>query len=398
MQSQTKPQEKQITAKALALKEIAITGLGINCVTGTEPIALFGAVATNMGFTRPDPVLEAPSLTGEGYEQVMTCAMVDFTEDDPSDRMLSCLYPALFDAISSAEFETNARNNVLFYLVVPSPETLRGDCLQLDSWSSAISNALAEIGDVEIRIKGCQASVTEHLMFVGQGLQEGHWDTVIFAAVDSLVDVLTCHHLGKQGRIQTLETPDGVIPGEAAAVLVLERNDDSPLAAYAHLSSLAVYDEPHQGDADRQRMTGISQAMIASLQQAQTDLTQVDNLVLALGTEQSGMLEWYQTETRLWPYQVNEQDRLAQQLGELDRIEPQAPAIPEKLNINVSLGDIGIASLPVAIALAIARFNFSFPQVSKTLVVETGDTPYRSVALVSAPQVDGVAQRLGHAA
>ena len=145
-------------------------------------------------------------------------------------------------------------------------------------------------------------------------------------------------------------------------------------------------------------MTGINQAMIASLQQAQIDLSQVDNLVLALGTEQSGMLEWYQTETRLWPCVVDEQDRLAQQLGEVDRIEPQAPAIPEKLNINVSLGDIGIASLPVAMVLAIARFKFSFPTVTKTLVVETGDTPYRSVALLSAAQVDTLANRLGNAA
>ena len=398
MDVQTNSQEKQITAKALALKDIAITGLGINCITGTEPIALFGAVATNMGFTRPDPVLEAPSLTGEGYEQVMTCAMVDNTEEDPSDRMLNCLYPALFDAIDSAELETRVRNNVLFYLVVPSPETLRGDCLQLDEWSRELSRTLAEVGDVEIRIKGCQASVTEHLMFVAQGLQESHWDTVIFAAVDSLVDVLTCQALGKQGRIQTLETPDGVIPGEAAAVVVLECSEDTPIAAFAHLSSLAVYDEPHTGEADRHRTTGISQALIASLQQAQTELSQIDNLVLSLGTEQSGMLEWYQTEARLWPYVVDEQDRLAQQLGEVDRIEPQAPAIPEKLNINVSLGEIGIASLPVAIVLAIARFNFSFPTVSNTLVVETGDMPYRSVVLLSAAKPGALAQRLGHAA
>lgn len=398
MTMQDKSQEESGTEKSLGFKDIVITGMGLNCVTGTEPIALFGAVATNMGFSRPDPVLEAPSLTGNGVEQVMTCAMEDYDEADPNDRMLRSLRPALIAAIDSAQLDIQLRNNVLFYLVVPSSETIRGKCLQLDDWSRVLRQVLAEVGEVEIRIKGSHASVTEHLMFATQGLQEGHWDTVIFAAVDSLVDMLTCHDLGKQRRIQTRETAEGVIPGEAAGVLVLERVADTPLSACAYLSSLAVHDEPHTGGADRHRMTGICQALIASLQQAQTDLNQIDNLVLALGTEQSGMLEWYQTEVCMWPYRVSEEERLAQQLGDVDRIEPQTPAIPEKLNINATVGEIGIASLLVALILAIARFSFRFPPVHTTLVVETGETPYRSVVLLSAPNAGVKEQCLGYVA
>lgn len=388
MERQNQTQGQTESQKAMALNNIAITGMGLNCVAGSEPIALFGAVGTNLGFSRPDPVLEAPSLTGEGVESILTCAIVDYDEEDPHDRMLTCMIPALFDAIESAKMIENPRKNILLYLALPSQETVRGDCLIMDEWYSFLHNELEEVGDIEIRIKNCTQSVTEHLMFVAEGLQERHWDTVIFGAVDSLVNELTCMELGKQQRIQTAETSDGVIPGEAAGFIVLEHCeavrhvDDLPLA---WLKGLCVQEEPNHGNPDLQRLSGLSQAMNSVLSACAITKERIGSLVLALGTEQTDMIEWHQTENMLWPYQASEQEKMAVRSGEVGMIDPAPPTIPEKLDLNLTLGDIGIASVPVAIILATARFEFSYPISKRALVLESGETPFRGVIYVKHP-------------
>ncbi|VAW94440.1 hypothetical protein MNBD_GAMMA21-2120 [hydrothermal vent metagenome] len=381
-------QQNDNQSKAIALDNIAITGMGLNCVTGGEPIALFGAVGTHLGYTQPDPVLEAPALDGDGVESVMTCAMIDIDDEDPHDRFMSCLIPALIDAIDTAKLFERPRKNALFYLVLPSSDTPRGDCLQMDEFHTFLQNELAELGDVELRIKTSNECVTEHLMFVSEALQDEQWDAVIFGAVDSLVDELTCMQLGKDFRIQTTETADGVIPGEAAGFLVLEkldkiRNiDELPIA---WLKGMSVQPEPNASQGDLKRLNGLSQAVRSVLATCGIIQEKINTLVLPLGTEQTDMIEWHQTETALWPHKASEAEMAALQLGEVDMIDPLPPTIPEKLSMSLSLGDVGVASLPVGIILAAARFEFNYPISKRIFILESGETPFRGAVYVKHP-------------
>ena len=388
-QQQRHPQKTHAqSAPAVAINNIAIVGMGLNCVAGREPVALFGAVGAHLGFTRPDPVLEAPSLTGDGVECIMTCAMPELDDEDPNDRMLTCMLPALSDVIESAQLYTESRENILVYLVVPGAESARGQCLQIEDWYAILSDTLEELGDVEIRIKGTSQSVSEHLMFVTEGLQDDMWDTVIFGAVDSLVDELTCLELGKQQRIQTVDTNDGVIPGEAAGFIALERKDKIRKIAdlpFAWLKGISVEEEPNAALADQRRLKGLSSAIKAVLRVCDIGEEKIAALTLAMGTEQQAMLEWYQTENTLWPYVASEQERLALQMGEVDTIDPSPPVIPEILNLHLSLGDIGVASMPVAMILACARFDFDYPICKRHFVLEAGDSPVRGVIYLKHP-------------
>ncbi len=383
-----KQNSDDIKPKAIALENIAITGMGLNCVAGSEPIALFGAVGTHLGHTQPDPVLEAPALDGNGVESVMTCAMVDIDDEDPHDRFMSCLIPALIDAIDTAKLLERPRQNILFYLVLPSSETLRGDCLLMDEIHIFLQNELQELGEVELRIKTNSECVTEHLMFACEELHNEVWDTVIFGSVDSLVDELTCMQLGKDYRIQTTETSDGVIPGEAAGFLVLEKPgrirhvEDLPIA---WLKGMSVQTEPNSGQGDLKRLSGLSQAVRSVLSTCGIIKEKINAMVLPLGTEQTDMIEWHQTESTLWPNKASEAEMTAMQLGEVDMIDPLPPQIPEKLNVSLSLGDIGIASLPVGIILAAARFEFNYPICKRIFILESGETPFRGAAYVKHP-------------
>lgn len=389
-----RPQQTQNTKQAaqsvpaIVLDNIAITGMGLNCVCGSQPLALFGAVGTHMGFTRPDPVLEAPALSGDGVERIMTCAMPELFDEDPNDRMLNCMLPAMADALEHANLYAQPRQNTLFYLVVPSVETARGDCLLMDEWHAILTNELEDLGEIEIRIKAATQSVTEHLMFVAEGLRDNLWDAVIFGAVDSLVDELTCMQLGKEYRLQTVETSDGVIPGEAAGFIVLERKeairkiDELPCA---WLKGISIEEEPNFNQADQKRMSGLTRALNSVLRICGIGKDKIGALTLAMGTEQQGMLEWYQTENTFWPSRASEEDRLALQVGETDNIEAQTPVIPEKMNLHLTLGDIGIASVPVAIILSAARFEFNYPVCKRNFILEAGDMPSRGVIYVKHP-------------
>ena len=225
-------------------------------------------------------------------------------------------------------------------------------------------------------------------MFVAEGLRDNLWDAVIFGAVDSLVDELTCMQLGKEYRLQTVETSDGVIPGEAAGFIVLERKEnirkieELPLA---WLKGISIEEEPNFNQADQKRLSGLTRAMNSVLRVCGIGKEKIGALTLAMGTEQQGMLEWYQTENAFWPSRASEQERLALQLGEVDSIEAQTPVIPEKMNLHLTLGDIGIASVPVGIILSVARFEFNYPVCKRNFILEAGDTPARGVIYVKHP-------------
>ncbi len=384
-------EQQQDISRSLVLDNIGITGMGLTSVCGDQPIALFGAVGTRMGFSQPHPVFEAPALNGEGSEQVMTCTMDGYLQQTPGQHMLACLLPALDNALNDAQLNQADNHAVLLYIVVPADTTERGQDIDLAHWHTILSDHLAALGDIEIRIKPNTSCVTEHLTFAAQGLVERHWDKVIFGAVDSLIDAVTCMELGEQQRIQTIKSSDGVVPGEAAGFIVLEQIkkvrglDEVP---YAWLKGLATEEEPHVHLADQKRLSGISRAINHVLNQVGVSKEKVSSLILALGTEHNGALEWHQAETTLWPYEANEQERMALQLGEVDEIDPPMPSIPEKLDINLSLGDIGAAGLVLGIILAVARFEFEFPKAKRNLVVEGGDSLFRGVVYVKYARVD----------
>jgi len=382
-------------AKTSMHNGIAIVGVGLNCVSGTHPIDLFGAVGTHLGYTQPNFSLATLSRSKDVVEHIMTCAIANIDDENIHYRFMSCMLPALIDAIGSAKLLTRPHGNILFYLVMPPSGSLRGNGLLVNEFRLSLQNELSELGEVEIRIKTGKQSVTEHLMYVSEGLQDGHWDTVIFGAVDSLVHESTCHQLAKESRIQTTYTTEGVIPGEGAGFIILEQLDrqvDDTEFVIGWLKCFSVQQEPNYGQGDIKRMSGLGQAINSILNICDISKDTIDSLILPLGTEHSDLIEWHQTETILWPY-INK-DGAQQRGNEADKF----PDTPEILNMSLSLGDIGVASLPVAIILALARFEFTHPVSRRILALESGDIPYRGAVYLEGPDDIYNNQELGDVA
>ena len=202
---------------------VAISAVGIQCYSGVETYMLYGAVATNMAFARPDPVMDAPSEYGNGFDPVLRCEIADQVFNNPDERMLNNLKQALTAVLDSAHLTTKHAQKILVEIHLPNKNTSRSQFVDVQAWHNELSRISKLPANVIIRIYQDNTPVTQRLMALSEEIDQDKWDLVLFGAVDSLIDELTCQELVQSRRIQTTKSADGVIPGEAAAFIALAK-------------------------------------------------------------------------------------------------------------------------------------------------------------------------------
>jgi 3-oxoacyl-[acyl-carrier-protein] synthase-1 len=364
---------------AAAPTEIVITAESVVTTAGDYSLALFGAVGAAISTAVPSKHLEVRALDGSGAVPVYTAAIDGLKGADPKERMAILLSSALSSLL--AQVPEAPGEKILLHCCVPGPKTARGEDIDPTQWKTQLTDLDPRFVALDIRFVPALGNQAEALAQLTRDLSEGKWDKVIFGGVDSLVDVHTCRALA--GRVLVPDAPDGLIPGEAAAFVLLERNAPQRSAPLAHLRAVAHAKEPQSGKADSQTTQGLIQAARAALAQARLSTADIDVAITALGQEQEGHFEWYQLTRALWPHQISEQQRVAVQLGEID--EPTIPddPVPETLRPYFALGEIGAATFPLQLVLACARFEFEHPAAQHALVCETSDEPVRGAVVLT---------------
>lgn len=86
------------------------------------------------------------------------------------------------------------------------------------------------VSDTQIFATG-RAAVFEALKVAVDWLDSGAGKLALVGGIDSMCDVASLTYLGKSGRALGAANPDGVIPGEAAAFILLGRDDILPSAS-----------------------------------------------------------------------------------------------------------------------------------------------------------------------
>ncbi len=130
----------------------------------------------------------------------------------------------------------------------------------------AVATAIAELAELDIQstnlsvyAKGA-ASMAAAVVDAATALREGSHDACLVGGVDSLVDASVLQFLHEGGRLKTPDDPAGLIPGEAAAFLLLQRADQarqSKRPVLGHIVAAAqaqgedpdVVERPPQGSA-----------------------------------------------------------------------------------------------------------------------------------------------------
>lgn len=182
---------------------------------------------------------------------------------------------------------------------------------------------------------------------------------VLVVAYDSLLTGATINHLAATGRLITKDQPDGYIPGEAAAALVLGL---TPAASSIRLAGLGIGQEPVlRGSDKRLRADGLSAAIRAAVQEAQRPMHQIGWRIAAVRGDQYDFAEDAAAMART----------MRQVRPRFDSWTPMD-----------CLGEIGAAALPAVIVVAVHAFRRGYAPGDSVLIHLGGDGPERIACIL----------------
>lgn len=277
---------------------------------------------------------------------------------------------AFTEAIAQAKIEAPDIADSSIYLCICEPERIKIDSRIQDQLILRICKAI-DVPDLTSRTQVFRlghAGVFQALQAATADLAAGRTRYAIVGAVDTYLDEATLGWLADIHRLKTDRTVIGIIPGEGAAFIVLEKRADavargaSPLARLDGISTAmeghGIYAQtPCRGDG----LTSSLQSTLAALPDRGLDTAVV---VCDLNGERYRALEWGLTLTRV--------------LGAVRR----SPAVWHPAS---SIGDAGAAAGAINLVLGAVALAKSYARPGQVLVWGSSDEGLRgSVYLRSA--------------
>jgi 3-oxoacyl-[acyl-carrier-protein] synthase-1 len=316
--------------------------------------------------------------------------VVELGDLPASVRMYSCAATAL----NNAGAHVSANESLLIVLMVDPELITFSGAVDVAHFQSYLTEDIPHLATATFRILPNNAgSSAGALRTAIAELNEGKWQAVIFGGADSLISVDACRKLHQDERLSIVGNRGGIIPGEGAAFVVLQSKDaaaKNATPALGYLSGFSIAPEPHARDADIEATVGLTTAINQAITQAGIGATDIQGIVHGLGAETVHAFEWYQTTKKLWPRSVDEQQRVAVQIGEIEQADIPDDPIPQIILPHMTMGEVGAAALPMRFATALAWIEYDahqarwgFPIRKHLLVCDTPDTPERGAFVIS---------------
>ena len=372
---------------------VAITGLGFACHAGDQAIELICSIIGQMGGVRLSK--EHQILSDDGSETAMPrMAPIAELDDMPErERMYQLTTSALKNA--TAQLPANIPVESVLIVITVAPEFVtRFNKIDPTHLQQYLLEEIPTIATATFRILPTDTgSSSSALRSSLAELNQGKWQAIIFGGADSLISIDKCLELDEANRLNTTSHKEGLVPGEGAAFIVLQSVAEAskhtpPILGY--LRGLGIAAELNARQAGAQATQGLANAINQALAQAGITATDVQGIVHNLGAETVQSLEWYQTTQALWPRRVNEQQRIAVQMGELEQADIPPDPIPQIILPHLTMGEIGAAVLPMQLATALAwiaydarQTRWGFPIRNHLLVCDTPDTTERGALIIS---------------
>jgi 3-oxoacyl-[acyl-carrier-protein] synthase-1 len=322
---------------------VVVTGIGMCTNVGND--AVQSAAAVRAGINR-FALWEAMGVSFEEEIGILAASMPEDWGDLPwvakaTDLVRQPIHEALWEARLydlTALRAQNQRLRVGAYIAVPYRDRVGvSDGTSLLFAMEAREHCIAPARADVVQIFWCDhaAGITA-IEQAARDLAERKVDVAVVVGLDSLLHAEYLRSLWQEGRLKLPVRPDGLVPGEAAAIAVLERATDAQRRKARPLAKLGAIGLDREtvpiGPEHPIRADGASRAVLAALA---GDGAAVESVYMDMSGERWRSLEWALVETRC--------------LGNLAQgWQLRHPAD--------CLGDIGAATSMVHLALAIRGF------------------------------------------
>ena len=204
-------------------------------------------------------------------------------------RMLRLAAPALAEALEGIA----EPGGVAVFLAGPEPLEDRPDPM-----AGEFLSYLARQAGVDFDLAASRTFPTGRaggllaLQAAIQALESGQAERVLVGGIDTYLDLYLLGTLDQQSRIQSSQVMDGLIPGEAAAFLLVSDPSSEGVEPLAGVLALAVADEPgHRGSEEPYRGDGLANAFSAALAESGNGGV-IQTVFAGLTGENLGAKEW----------------------------------------------------------------------------------------------------------
>ena len=322
-------------------ESIVVTGVGMVTPVGHESIS--GSAAIRAGISRFYEIPHFVTKTGAGATGGLVMGITD--ERSGSDRLLSMASLAASEALFQAEEFSEALlpcNGKLF-LCMNSAERPAFEDFDSEDIRTLLEDCQLEdlANSVEIIRQGHAGGILalEKSMFL---LRKEAVEFCVVGAVDSLVEYPSLNWLNELGRLKTDDHPEGFMPGEAAAFVVLElessaRRRGAPILAelvkttFTSESATVLNSEPLRG-------VGLAQAIRQATQGDESQENEIHGIICDLNGEYYRMKEWALVLQKIY--------------------DPNKP-LPELWFPAECIGDVGAASAVAFMVIAVEAIQKS---------------------------------------
>ncbi|WP_052263479.1 3-oxoacyl-ACP synthase [Geobacter pickeringii] len=217
-----------------------------------------------------------------------------------SERSSALLAPALREAMAGLSSLTRDATRAWIIDGIPSGEVGAPPCPE---------DLLPLLSPVEYLSAGREAGTGRCLFLdrvaeAAETLREGRCETALVAAVDSLCFLPVLEGLLEGGRLLSGPNPEGIIPGEAAGAILLEREGSARkrgASIYAFVSSWGQGIEPALRAGGRPSQgRGLTEAFFQAFDGLSAPGGEIGLVVGDLNGERHRALEWAVTEGRIF--------------------------------------------------------------------------------------------------
>ena len=343
-----------------------ITGLGLVCPVGLDVAQACASVRAGVSRFQENPnyyCLAADADLAEP-EPLIWSPVPGIQALTGIDRMVELASLALGNLIQNAHLTREQMMQTSVFLVFPDEQGKTGQAMEIFAYLETQTGLVYRTGNAFFSTgrMGWFAALSQ----AHSRLSEGVTERVIVVAADSLLDNATLDQLDQDGRLKSDRNLDGLIPGEAAAAILLESRAAASarnVSFYTAIEGWGLAEEPHPFNSPGvSKADGFTSAVSACLGHLD-DEEPITWLISDFNGESHRGREWGTCLPRL--------------LSKL--------AITDAWHPAEYLGESGAASAAIATVLAAHALIKGFAPAERALIIGASNKSTRAAMLLARP-------------